>query len=69
MSNSELTLFQMAFMQSWNSVVITTADKAAGYPVQIANPAFCQMTGYTLDELRGKSLKMLQGPETVEVSP
>ncbi len=64
MSNSELTLFQMAFMQSWNSVVITTADKAAGYPVQIANPAFCQMTGYTLDELRGKSLKMLQGPET-----
>ncbi len=54
----------MAFMQSWNSVVITTADKAAGYPVQIANPAFCQMTGYTLDELRGKSLKMLQGPET-----
>lgn len=51
-------------MQSWNAVVVTTADAAAGYPVEIVNPAFCRMTGYSLEEVKGKSLKMLQGPET-----
>lgn len=51
-------------MQSWNSVVITSAHKAVGYPVEIANPAFCKMTVYTINELRGHSLKMLQGPDT-----
>jgi diguanylate cyclase (GGDEF)-like protein/PAS domain S-box-containing protein len=64
MNTSEASLFQMAFMQAWNSVVITSADKKAGYPVEIANPAFCKMTGYSLEELRGHTLKMLQGPET-----
>lgn len=61
---SQLALFQAAVIQSWNAIVITAADRAAGYPVQIANPAFCTMTGYTMDELRGRSLKLLQGPET-----
>ena len=64
MSTSELKLFRTAIMQAWNAVVITDADRANGYPVQIANPAFCNMTGYTLEELRGRSLKMLQGPDT-----
>lgn len=64
MSTSEATLFHMAITQSWNSVVITSANKSEGYPVLIANPAFCNMTGYTMDELRGHSLKMLQGPDT-----
>ncbi|MDX7598812.1 PAS domain-containing protein, partial [Aeromonas caviae] len=64
MGSSELSLLKMAIMQSWNAVVITSADRAAGYPVKIANPAFCQMTGYAIDELYGQSLKMLQGPAT-----
>jgi diguanylate cyclase (GGDEF)-like protein/PAS domain S-box-containing protein len=51
-------------MQSWNAIVITDADLASGCPVQFANPAFCNMTGYTLDELQGRSLKRLQGPDT-----
>lgn len=51
-------------MQSWNAVVISTADAAAGYPVEIVNPAFCSMTGYSFEEVKGRSLKMLQGPET-----
>jgi diguanylate cyclase (GGDEF)-like protein/PAS domain S-box-containing protein len=54
----------MAIMQAWNAVVITSADAAAGYPVLTANPAFSRMTGYTLEELQGRSLKMLQGPDT-----
>ncbi|EOW9267871.1 TPA: diguanylate cyclase [Vibrio cholerae] len=64
MGSSELSLLQKAVMQSWNAVVITSADRAAGYPVEIANPAFCKMTGYAIDELYGQSLKMLQGPAT-----
>jgi diguanylate cyclase (GGDEF)-like protein/PAS domain S-box-containing protein len=51
-------------MQSWNAIVVTDADLAAGCRVQIANPAFCAMTGYTLNELQGRTLKMLQGPDT-----
>lgn len=64
MPTSQLKLFQTAVMQSWSSVVITDADIAAGCRVQIANPAFCRMTGYTLEELTGRSLKLLQGPDT-----
>ena len=64
MSTPDSNLFHAAVMQSWNAIVITSADHAAGYPVLIANPAFCKMTGYTLDELKGCSLKVLQGPET-----
>lgn len=51
-------------MQSWNAIVITDADLSSGCRVQAANPAFCAMTGYSLDELTGRSLKMLQGPDT-----
>lgn len=51
-------------MQSWNAIVITDADIAAGCRVQIANPAFCEMTGFALEELQGQSLKILQGPDT-----
>jgi len=64
MSTTHLQLFQSAVMQSWNAIVITGADLAAGGRVEIANPAFCTMTGYSLDELRGRTLKMLQGPDT-----
>lgn len=64
MSTSQLTLLQSAFAQSWNAIVITKADFVAGHTVQLANPAFCQMTGYSLEELQGRTLKMLQGPET-----
>lgn len=64
MSTHEFRLFQAAVMQAWNAIVITDADIAAGCRVLIANPAFYAMTGYSLDELRGRSLAMLQGPET-----
>ncbi len=64
MTLPELRLFQAAVMQSWNAIVITDADLAAGCRVQIANDAFCAMTGYTETELHGRALRMLQGPET-----
>ena len=57
-------LFEAAFMQAWNALVITDADLSAGCRVQLANPAFIAMTGYSLEELRGRSLSLLQGPAT-----
>ena len=64
MSQTQQKIFEMAFSQAWNAVVITDADLASGGRVQEANRAFCDMTGYSLDELRGLSLKRLQGPAT-----
>lgn len=63
-NTSELSLLKAAFWQSWNAIVVTDADRSAGYRVVTANPAFCAMTGYTLDELRGGTLKRLQGEDT-----
>jgi diguanylate cyclase (GGDEF)-like protein/PAS domain S-box-containing protein len=62
MENSDL--LNAFFEQSKDSVVITSADPENGFPVLMANPSFCRMTGYSLQELQGHSLKMLQGPET-----
>ena len=64
MSDAQQKIFEMAVMQSWNAIVITDADVRGGCKVLVANPAFCAMTGYTLDEIRGHDLKMLQGPDT-----
>lgn len=58
-------LFQAALDQSYNSVVITDANISNGGPhIIYANPAFESMTGYSVNELIGKSPKILQGPLT-----
>lgn len=63
---AELTvLFQAAIDQSYNAVVITDAQPSPAGPLIVyANPAFCQMTGYALAELIGKSPRILQGQDT-----
>ena len=62
--NEQLALLHKGFEHSWSSIVITDANPETGYLVETANPAFCAMTGYSLDELRGHTLKRLQGPDT-----
>ena len=62
--HERLALLSKAIECSWSAVVITDANPVAGYLVETANPAFCKMTGYSLDELRGEPLKRLQGPDT-----
>lgn len=47
---------------SFNAIVIT--DTSPGYKIVYANPSFCNMTGYTLEELIGKSPRILQGKKT-----
>lgn len=58
-------LFQAALDQSYNSVVITDASTAGDGPkIVYANPSFEKMTGYSVNELIGKSPKILQGALT-----
>lgn len=58
-------LLEPAFRNAFNSLVITDADFTNGGPHIVAvNPAFCAMTGYSEDELIGRSPRILQGPET-----
>jgi sigma-B regulation protein RsbU (phosphoserine phosphatase) len=44
-------------------IVISDAQ-AAGYPNIYVNPALCRITGYARDELLGRSMSLLQGPDT-----
>ncbi len=55
-------LMEMSMTLSFNGIVVTTADP--GYPIVYTNAAFCEMTGYSPDEVMGKSPSMLQGPLT-----
>lgn len=47
------------------SVVITTADLSSPGPrIVYVTPAFCRMTGFTPEEIIGKTPRILQGPNT-----
>ncbi len=56
-------LLRSAFAACKTSVMITDADFTRGGPhILFANPAFEQMTGYDLAEIKGQSPALLQGP-------
>ena len=58
-------LLQIAVAQSFNAVMITSADLTGEGPViEYCNDALCAMTGYSRDELLGRSPRILQGPQT-----
>ena len=56
-------LLENIFLQSSNVIAITNAD-VDNLKFEYVNPAFLEMTGYSLTEVIGKSPKMLQGPKT-----
>lgn len=59
-SEDSLMLLRTTAELSFNSVVITDAH----HDILYANPAFCNTTGYTREELIGQNPRMLQGPLT-----
>ncbi len=56
------SMLHFALESSFQGVMITEAEP--GYPIVYVNPAFCQMTGYSFDELIGKSPALLQGKKS-----
>ena len=58
MSNMLQTTLEISF----DGVMITEAGP--GYPIIYVNPSLCVMTGYTPEELIGKSPALLQGEKT-----
>lgn len=59
-SEDSLLLLRASAEISFNSILVTGPDRRIIY----ANPAFCNMTGYSLNDLLGQNPKMLQGPLT-----
>ena len=57
-------LFSTAIETSQQVVVITNAKQEIIY----ANPAFTRVTGYELNEVLGKTPRILQGPETSQAT-
>jgi len=55
-------MLESSMEESFNSILITEAGQ--GYPIVYANQAFCDMTGYGIHEILGKSPSILQGEET-----
>jgi PAS domain-containing protein len=55
-------LLLSAVQQSKHSIIITTAKLDPPHPkIVFVNPAFVQMTGYTIEEVLGKTPRLLQG--------
>jgi PAS domain S-box-containing protein len=60
-----LRLLSSAFLFARESVVITDAELGPPGPRILAvNPAFCEMTGYSPQEVLGKTPRIFQGPRT-----
>lgn len=61
---ARLRLLESVVVNATDSVVITEAEPidAPGPRIQYVNPAFTRTTGYTLEDVIGKSPRLLQGP-------
>ena len=58
-------LLWSAVVQAKEAVVITSAQlDLPGPEILFVNPAFCEMTGYTQEEVLHKTPRILQGPKT-----
>jgi len=60
---NRLRLMARAVEAAESGVTILDA-RSSEYPVTYANPAFLRMTAYSAEEILGKNLRMLRGPET-----
>jgi len=60
---NRLRLLARAVESAESGITILDA-RSSEYPVAYANPAFHKMTAYPPEEILGKNLRMLRGPET-----
>jgi len=62
----ELRLYKGALEQANDAIMVTEGEPIdeAGPRIDYVNEAFEQMTGYSREEIRGKTLGVLQGPGT-----
>lgn len=64
-TEEKLRLLGSAVEQAQESILITDAQlELPGPRIVFVNPAFTKMTGYTKEELIGKTPRILQGPKT-----
>jgi len=64
-AQAELSLLRFAMQQVKDAILITTAQlNEPGPAILFANQAFTQMSGYLAEEIRGKTPRILQGPQT-----
>jgi two-component system, cell cycle sensor histidine kinase and response regulator CckA len=64
-AEEELRLLNSAVLQSREAILITDAEfDLPGPRIVFVNPAFTKMTGYTSEEVMGKTPRILQGPRT-----
>jgi PAS domain S-box-containing protein len=67
-AEESLELLKSAVEQSKDSILITDAElDEPGPRIVFVNAAFSKMTGYTSDEVLGKTPRFLQGPKTDKV--
>lgn len=60
-----MSLFELAVEQTYDSILITTAElDLPGPQIIYVNDAFCRKTGYSREELIGKTPRILQGEMT-----
>jgi len=63
-----LVLLQAAMEQSSESVIITTSEVSLPGPeIVYVNPAFTRLTGYSAEDVLGKTPRVMQGPKTERV--
>lgn len=58
----QLRLLNRAIESSVNAVLIADCSQE-GYPIVYVNPAFEKMTGYSLEEVKGRNCRFLQGED------
>lgn len=63
---AELKLMESVVTNTSDSIIITEAEpfELPGPKIIFVNEAFCKMTGYTKEEVIGKTPRILQGPKT-----
>ena len=61
----DLGVFKAAVEASGEAIIITSVElDEPGPRIEYANPAFARMTGYPLEEIVGRTPRLLQGPGT-----